>query len=155
MLMEYRFVRCKMNWDKFIEIFNNCEIFNNKILIKDNLYNCISFIKENYHYDILKEIIAIHTPDNFVELNYHLYSSIDEENLYITYITDNSAESVSEIFPSAIADENEIFDLFGINFLNNKNLKRLYMPENWKGHPLRKDYVQDKLGLRENDSNNT
>ena len=102
----------------------------------------------------MKEIIAIHTPDNFVELNYHLYSSIDEENLYITYITDNSAESVSKIFPSAIADENEIFDLFGINFLNNKNLKRLYMPENWQGHPLRKDYVQDKLGLRENDSNN-
>ena len=52
------------------------------------------------------------------------------------------------------ADENEIYDLFGINFKGNENLKRLYMPEDWQGFPLRKDYVQDDTRLCWNDDNN-
>ena len=67
-------------------------------------------------------------------------------------MTQNSVESVADIFPSAIADENEIYDLFGMKFLNHEGLKRLYMPESWQGHPLRKDYKD--MRLRENDDNN-
>lgn len=141
-----------MNWDKFLEIFADCELLSDKILIKSRLSEAIKFVKENYHYDILKEIIAIHNPDNMIELNYHLYSTVDEENLYLTFLTQNSVESVADIFPSAIADENEIYDLFGMKFLNHEGLKRLYMPESWYGHPLRKDYKD--MRLRENDDNN-
>ena len=64
---------------------------------------------------------------------------------------DREIESVSNIFDSAIADEKEIYDLFGINFIGNTELKRLYMPESWKGHPLKKDYVEDDERLRWND----
>ena len=42
---------------------------------------------------------------------------------------DNQMESVSKIFDSAVADEKEIYDLFGINFIGNDELERLYMPE--------------------------
>ena len=107
-----------MNWDKFLEIFADCELLSDKILIKSRLSEAIKFVKENYHYDILKEIIAIHNPDNTIELNYHLYSTIDEENLYLTFGALDSVESVADLFPSAIADENEIYDLFGVKFLN-------------------------------------
>ena len=141
-----------MNFNKFLEIFADCEFLNDRILIKSRLNEAIKFVKENYHYDILKEIIAIHNPDNTIELNYHLYSTIDEENLYLTFGALDSVESVADLFPSAIADENEIYDLFGVKFLNHEGLKRLYMPESWQGHPLRKDYKD--MRLRENDNNN-
>ena len=141
-----------MDWNKFLEIFADCELLSDKILLKSRLCEAVRFVKENHHYDILKEIIAIHNPDNTIELNYHLYSTIDEENLYLTFGALDSVESVADLFPSAIADENEIYDLFGVKFLNHEGLKRLYMPESWQGHPLRKDYKD--MRLRENDNNN-
>ena len=55
--------------------------------------------------------------------------------------------------PTADPDRvvNEIFDLFGINFTGHSNLKRLYMPEGWKGNPLKKEYSEDDERLRWND----
>ena len=69
-------------------------------------------------------------------------------------ITKEEAESVIDIFKSAIADENEIYDMFGIKFSGNERLKRLYMPEGWEGHPLRKDYTEKDSRLAWNDDNN-
>ena len=144
-----------MDWNKFCEVFADCELRANKILIKSRLHDVIKFVTENYPYDMLKEIIAIHNQDGLVELVYHLYSTIDEENLLISIYVKDRAESVVDIFESAKADENEIYDLFGIKFIGNDKLKRLYMPENWEGHPLRKDYVQDDTRLCWNDDNDS
>ena len=69
----------------------------------------------------------------------------------ISTFVKEEAESVSSIFDSAVADEKEIYDLFGINFVGNKELKRLYMPEDWEGYPLRKDYVENDERLSWND----
>ena len=63
----------------------------------------------------------------------------------------NETESVSKVFDSAIADEKEIYDLFGIKFFGNDELKRLYMPESWDGHPLRKDYKETDERLNWNE----
>ena len=144
-----------MDWNKFCKVFADCELLGNKILIKSRLHDVIEFVTDNYPYDMLKEIIAIHNQDGLVELVYHLYSTIDEENLLISILVKDRAESIVDIFESAQADENEIYDLFGIKFIGNDKLKRLYMPENWEGHPLRKDYVQDDTRLCWNDDNDS
>lgn len=49
-------------------------------------------------------------------------------------------ESVSSIWRTAIWHEREIFDLFGINFLNHPDMRRILLPADWEGYPLRKDY---------------
>ena len=139
------------NLNELINIFKDCELQNEKIVIKSDLYNTISLIKNNYGFNILKDITAVDNKENGIELIYRLHSVEIDEDVLISITTDAEIESVSKIFDSAIADENEIYDLFGIKFIGNDELKRLYMPESWKGHPLRKDYKEDDERLMWND----
>ena len=49
-------------------------------------------------------------------------------------------DSITSLWPSANFYEREVFDLFGVTFAGHPRLTRLMMPDNWEGHPLRKDY---------------
>ncbi|MCM1004228.1 MAG: NADH-quinone oxidoreductase subunit C [Candidatus Gastranaerophilales bacterium] len=128
-----------MNIEELKNIFGDCELTEDKIIIKSNLKKTLDFVKQNYGFDLLKEIIAVDNKENGIELTYHLFSTEDEEDVLIAVNVKDEAESVSEIFDSAVADEKEIYDLFGVKFIGNEELKRLYMPEDWDGHPLKKD----------------
>ena len=140
-----------MNWAEFKNIFSDCELVGEKIVIKSQLAKTIEFIKDNYHFEILKEIIAVDNQNDGIELIYKLYSIADDEDVLISISVRDEVESISYIFDSAVADEKEIYDLFGIKFNGNSELKRLYMPEAWKGNPLKKDYVEDDERLSWND----
>ena len=140
-----------MNWQEFNNIFKDSELVGEKIIIKTQVAYALDFIKNNYGFEILKEIIAVDNQEEGIELIYKLYSFEDDEDVLISTFVVNEAESVSKIFDSAMADEKEIYDLFGVNFVGNTELKRLYMPEDWKGNPLKKDYVEDDERLSWND----
>ena len=109
-----------------------------------------AFLKNNYSFNMLKSITAVDLGDE-TELIYNLFSVIDEEDVILSIKVKYEAESISDLFDSAKADEDEIYDMFGANFIGNEDLKRLYMPENWNGYPLRKDYVQNDTRLAWND----
>jgi len=77
------------------------------------------------------------------EVIYHLLSIPQKERvrLKVRLDGDNPAlESVTSVWPSANFFEREVFDLFGVRFTGHPYLRRIQMPEQWEGHPLRKDY---------------
>jgi NADH-quinone oxidoreductase subunit C len=140
-----------MNTDNLLNFIYNAKIIENKLIISSELVSALTIIKEIYGFDLLKEIIAIDKEQEGVELIYNLYSTRDDEELKLSITVKNEVESVSQLFESAIADEKEIYDLFGINFLGHNGLKRLYMPEPWQGHPLKKDYKEEDERLSWNE----
>src|SRR5499433_558695 len=77
------------------------------------------------------------------ELAYHLLSIQNKDRVRLKVRLageDATLESVTAVWPSANFFEREVFDLFGIRFLGHPYLRRIMMPEDWEGHPLRKDY---------------
>lgn len=134
--------------------FNNVDLINeSKVVVNSELVQVFDYLKNTpeFDFDILTSIIAIDLTDK-IELIYQLMSSETSETLSVSYYTDNyTAPTVTDIYKSANFDECEIFDLFGVEFIGNKNLKRLLMPENWVGHPLLKSYVQNDERLVWND----
>jgi len=142
-----------MDLEEVKTLIEQCELDGNKVCIKNSLYDIVNILKNKYSYNMLKSITAVDLGEE-VELIYNLYSVIDEEEVILSVKVKNEAESIIDLFDSAKADENEIYDMFGIRFIGNEDLKRLYMPENWTGFPLRKDYVQDDTRLAWNDDTN-
>ncbi len=77
------------------------------------------------------------------EVVYHLLSIPKKERVRLKVRLGSSSpalDSVTSVWPAANYFEREIFDLFGVRFTGHPYLRRLLMPEDWEGHPLRKDY---------------
>jgi NADH-quinone oxidoreductase subunit C len=77
------------------------------------------------------------------EVVYHLLSIPNRERVRLKVWLEGSSpaiDSVTPVWPAANYFEREVFDLFGVRFAGHPYLRRLLMPEDWEGHPLRKDY---------------
>ena len=142
-----------MNIEALKNIVDKCELDGDKIVISDKIHDVLEFLKNHYSLNMLKSITAVDL-GNEIEILYNLYSVEDEEDVIVSIKVQSETETVTDLFESAIAEENEIYDMFGVFFIGNKSLKRLYMPENWEGYPLRKDYGQDDTRLAWNDNSN-
>ncbi|HRD55340.1 MAG TPA: NADH-quinone oxidoreductase subunit C [Parachlamydiaceae bacterium] len=89
-----------------------------------------------------KVIYWLHNPDNLERVRLHLF-----------VVRDEKIPSVTDLFEGANWYERELYDMFGIHFENHPDLKRILMPDDWKGHPMQRDYpltevpVQFKHGV--------
>lgn len=142
---------CAVNFDTLKDKFPTITV-GEKILVAENIADVLSFLKNNpqYDFDMLSTIVAVDLQDK-IELIYYLYSTNLSEFAKVSVYTEKFTASVVNIYKSAYFDECEIYDLFGVEFVGNPNLKRLFMSETWVGHPLKKDYVQEDTRLCWND----
>ena len=117
----------------------------------------ISYLKVGPGFDYLVDITAVDWPQRAerFELVYILYSFARNERVRIkTQIADGyRPASVVAVHLTANWLEREVFDMFGIEFTGHPDLRRILMPDEWQGHPLRKDYSilqQDQRWVQEN-----
>jgi NADH-quinone oxidoreductase subunit C len=77
------------------------------------------------------------------QLSYHILSHSYKEYIRLCVLVDGDSpavDSITPVWPGANFFEREVFDLFGVRFEGHPNLRRIMMPDDWQGHPLRKDY---------------
>lgn len=103
------------------------------------------FLKEQQQFVRLSAITAVDwlPADPRFEVVYLLHSLSRNQRLRLKcWIAEAEPEieSVTSVWRTADWYEREVFDLFGIRFLNHPDLTRILMPSDWEGHPLRKDY---------------
>jgi NADH-quinone oxidoreductase subunit C len=120
----------------------------------------LRLLRDEENFDYCVDITAVHYPkrEKQFDLVWILYSHTSNERMRVkTQIaeSDTPPSSVS-IWPTANWLEREVFDMFGIQFEGHPDMKRILLPDGWKGHPLRKDYgiiqqdnewVQINLGI--------
>lgn len=103
------------------------------------------FLKTARQYRYLCDITAVdwYPAEPRFEVVYHIYSHEHKQRLRLKVrISGENPEiaSVTSVWRAANWYERETFDLFGIQFRGHPNLRRIMMPDDWQGHPLRKDY---------------
>src|ERR1017187_2989159 len=117
-----------------------------KYLVVDSslVYEILLRMRHDELFDYCVDITAVHYPKREAQFDivYILYSFHHNERVRIkTQIKDGEhVRTAVEIWETANWLEREVFDMFGIVFDGHPDLKRILMPDGWKGHPLRKDY---------------
>jgi NADH-quinone oxidoreductase subunit C len=96
-------------------------------------------------YEFLEDVTAVdwYPSEPRFQITYHILSMSMKQRVRLGVRLDSdsaSLDSITSVWPSANFYEREVFDLFGVHFGGHPNLKRIMMPEDWQGHPLRKDY---------------
>ena len=95
-------------------------------------------------FNYLSDLTCAHYPDQReapFEVVYNLYSIAANERVRLKVATNGAGvDSVTSVWPSADWPEREVYDLFGVKFRNHPDLRRILLPPDWDGHPLRKDY---------------
>jgi NADH-quinone oxidoreductase subunit C len=96
-------------------------------------------------FNYLSDVTCVHYPEQVeapFDVVYNLYSIPANERvrLNVAVSAEEGVESVCSVWPAANWMEREVYDLFGVQFLNHPDLRRLLLPTDWVGYPLRKDY---------------
>ncbi len=97
-------------------------------------------------FDFLQNLTAVDwIKEERIELVYHLWSYARREERAVKIDLPRAhaeVPSVADVWRAANWYEREQFDLFGVRFSGHPDLRRILMPEDWPGHPMRKDYVE-------------
>lgn len=136
--------------EKFGEAIGDASEFIGQLSVyvdRERIVEVCDFLKgdEKTPFDYLSDLTCVHYPDRSdapFEIVYNLFSISTNERVRLKVKTSEEAgvDSVTGVWPAANWLEREVFDLFGIRFANHPDLRRLLLPPDWEGYPLRKDF---------------
>lgn len=113
---------------------------------KDDIITILSFLKQTPGpgYEVLMDLTAVDYihPEFKTKIVYWLHnpSNFDRVRIVSFVKRDETIQSAVDLWPGANWYEREVYDLFGVVFTGHPNLTRILMPDDWIGHPLRKDF---------------
>jgi len=119
------------------------------LLLPGDLVSVCRFLREHpdLAFDFLADVTGVdrlNLPESSprLEVVYHLYSLQYRRRLRLKVRVDEGqpVPSVTGVWPTADWHEREVYDMFGVRFQGHPDLRRILMPDDWEGHPLRKDY---------------
>jgi len=115
------------------------------IVSSDQIVSVCDFLRTDSEtpFDYLSDLTCVHYPDRKqtpFEMVYNLYSIPANERVRLKVDISEEVESVTSVWPAANWLEREVFDLFGVHFNKHPDLRRLLLPMDWEGYPLRKDF---------------
>jgi NADH-quinone oxidoreductase subunit C len=120
----------------------------------------LEYLRDEHDFSYLVDVTAVHWPERAEQFDivYIVYSFQRNERIRIKMRIQDGQKprSVVSLYPTANWLEREVFDMFGVEFEDHPSLTRILMPDEWSGHPLRKDssilnmdqhWVQQNLGI--------
>ncbi|MCX7833654.1 MAG: NADH-quinone oxidoreductase subunit C [Ignavibacteria bacterium] len=116
------------------------------IIVDANKINAVSYFlrdERSLQFDFLNCLSGVDLDSDNLAVVYHMSSFVHKHKLKIKVIVPKSnpvVKSVYDVWATAEWHEREAYDLFGIIFEGNPDLRRILLPEDWEGYPLRKDY---------------
>jgi NADH-quinone oxidoreductase subunit C len=118
------------------------------VVKRDRIVEVCRFLKSEpgIEMDFLEDLTAVDWPKrNVIEIVYHFLSYTHRHTLVLKVEADRAnpvVASVEQIWKTANWFEREVYDLFGVQFTGHPDLRRLLLPDDWVGFPLRKDYQE-------------
>ncbi|MBP7148298.1 MAG: NADH-quinone oxidoreductase subunit C [Acidobacteria bacterium] len=114
---------------------------------RDEVVEVLRFLRddERCRFDHLATLFATHFPDRAeapLEVTYCLFSWPTRQELIVKVVTPEGEQvpSVTGVYPSANWNEREAYDMVGVEFSGHPDPTRILLPDDWQGHPLRREY---------------
>jgi NADH-quinone oxidoreductase subunit C len=127
------------------------------VVARELLVEITMYSRDDEKFDWLSDLTAVDWPKRErrfdVVLNMYSFEKNERLRLKVQATADERVPSVQGVWSTANWMEREVYDMFGVVFEGHPDLKRILLPDEWQGHPLRKDYdilTQDTAWVREN-----
>jgi len=127
------------------------------VVAREKLVEIATYSRDDEKFDWLSDLTAVDWPkrEQRFDIVLNMYSMEKNERLRLKVYAsaDERVPSVQGVWATANWEEREVYDMFGVVFEGHPELKRILLPEEWQGYPLRKDYdilTQDTAWVREN-----